>query len=172
MKCIGESCPLPPTMAQQESMRDMLEKPISQLQALSQSMFSAMSSGQLPDPPIAALAACDASLAEAMRLVRIHLLKQKQIEQLMDEVCELDSQLVEVVDGLSKGQRELQAIIDEGEDRITSAEKATGRMCISSRFYSDPLTPFFFRSSSIFLNHLIWFEAGRLYLCSSKCSYG
>lgn len=115
-------------MAQQESMREMLEKPISQLQALSQTLFTALNSGQLPDPPVAALAACDANLAEAMRLVRIHLLKQKQIEQLMDEVCDLDAQLVEIVETLSKGQRELQAIINEGEERIEASEKATAGM--------------------------------------------
>jgi len=111
-------------MAEPESMRTMLERPISQLQTLSQALFSALSSGHLPDPPIAALAACDANLAEATRLARIHLLKQKRIDQLMDEVFELDAQLVEIVETLATGQRELQAIIEEGEERIESARKA------------------------------------------------
>lgn len=111
-------------MAEPESMRSMLERPISQLQSLSQALFSALSSGHVPDPPIAALAACDASLAEATRLARIHLLKQKRIEQLMDEVYELDAQLVEIVETLATGQRELQAIIEEGEERIESAKNS------------------------------------------------
>lgn len=111
-------------MAEPESMRSMLEQPISQLQTLSQALFTALSSGHVPEPPIAALAACDASLAEAMRLTRIHLMKQKRIEQLMDEVYELDAQLIEVVETLATGQRDLQAIIEEGEERIASADKA------------------------------------------------
>lgn len=51
-------------------------------------------------------------------------MKQKRIEQLMDEVYELDAQLIEVVETLATGQRELQAIIEEGEERVASADKA------------------------------------------------
>jgi mediator of RNA polymerase II transcription subunit 4 len=111
-------------MSSSDSMRKILEAPISQLQTISNALFSALSSGHTSDPPIATLATCDANLAEAMRLTRIHLLKQKRIEQLMDEVYELDAQLVEIVESLSTGQRELQAIIEEGEERIATAEKA------------------------------------------------
>ncbi|PVF96452.1 hypothetical protein CPB86DRAFT_816328 [Serendipita vermifera] len=111
-------------MSSSDSMRKILETPISQLQTISNALFSALSTGHTSDPPIAALAACDASLAEAMKLTRTHLLKQKRIEQLMDEVYELDAQLVEIVESLSTGQRELQAIIEEGEERIATAERA------------------------------------------------
>lgn len=127
-------------MAEAESIRSMLERPINQLQALSQALFSALSSGHLPDPPIADLAACDASLAEATRLARIHLLKQKRIEQLMDEVHELDAQLVEIVETLASGQRELRAIIEEGDERIKLAEKA--QKCGSWTSYSRSLLIF------------------------------
>ncbi|CAG7848706.1 SubName: Full=Uncharacterized protein {ECO:0000313/EMBL:CCA69071.1} [Serendipita indica DSM 11827] len=111
-------------MSEPESMRNMLERPISQLEALAHGLFTSLASGNTPEPPIAELAACDANLAEALQLARIHLLKQKQIEQLMDEIHELDRQLVDIVETLATGQRDLQAIIEEGEERIASADKA------------------------------------------------
>ncbi|KAG8795444.1 hypothetical protein FRC17_008136 [Serendipita sp. 399] len=111
-------------MTERDSMREMLERPISQLQTLSISLFSALANGTTPDPPIADLAACDATLAEALRVARKHILKQKRIEQLMDEINELDAQLIEIVETLATGQRELQAIIEEGEERIAASDKS------------------------------------------------
>ncbi|KAG8806267.1 hypothetical protein FRC18_006217 [Serendipita sp. 400] len=111
-------------MADRESMRELLERPISQLQSLSVALFTALASGTTPDPPIADLAACDASLAEALRIARTHTLKQKRIEQLMDEINELDAQLIDIVETLATGQRELQAIIEEGEEKVDASDKA------------------------------------------------
>jgi mediator of RNA polymerase II transcription subunit 4 len=152
-------------------MRSMLERPISQLQTLSQALFSALSTGHLAEPPIAALAACDAELAEATRLTRIHLLKQKRIEQLMDEVYELDAQLIEVVETLATGQRELQAVIEEGEERISSADKArkgehsytTRRLCLTCLPRSRGFLP---------ATNRIRVKASRFHLRSSECSDG
>ena len=158
-------------MAEPESMRSILQRPISQLQSLSQALFSALSTGHVPDPPIAALVACDAELAEAMRLTRIHLLKQKRIEQLMDEVYELDTQLIEVVETLATGQRELQAMIEEGEARIASAEKARKG---EYRLWGPNdvcLTPSR-RSSFLPTTDLIRGKASRIYICTTKCSDG
>jgi mediator of RNA polymerase II transcription subunit 4 len=158
-------------MSEPESMRSILERPISQLQTLSQALFSALSTGHVTEPPIAALAACDAELAEAMRLTRIHLLKQKRIEQLMDEVYELDAQLIEVVETLARGQRELQAVIEEGEERISSADKAknsevsygTRRLCLTYLPRSCGFLP---------ATNCVRVKASRFLLRSSECSDG
>ncbi|KAG8856096.1 hypothetical protein FRB91_001270 [Serendipita sp. 411] len=122
-------------MADRESMRELLERPISQLQSLSVALFTALASGTTPDPPIADLAACDASLAEALRIARTHTLKQKRIEQLMDEINELDAQLIDIVETLATGQRELQAIIEEGEERVDASDKAKSCMQICHATY-------------------------------------
>lgn len=109
-----------------EPMRDTLLRPVNQLQSLARALFETLSSAQTPpDPPVAALAACDEQLAEALRKSRMHLLKQRRIETLLAEVHELDVQLLEIIENLGHGQKELAAIIEEGQERVKAADEAT-----------------------------------------------
>lgn len=158
-------------MSTQESMREQLERPIAQLESLSQMLFSALASNQVPpDPPIEELAACDIMLAEGMRSARIHLLKQQKIDSLMDEVYELEAQLVEIVEYLAKGQRELQAIMEEGRDRLTAAEIATRG--VHNFKPNHPIFLELYSWCAIQFSCFIRHETRRLYVCSSKCTHG
>jgi mediator of RNA polymerase II transcription subunit 4 len=127
-----------------EPMRDTLLRPVNQLQSLAQALFETLSSSQTPpDPPIAALAACDEQLAEALRKSRTHLLKQRRIEALLAEVHELDVQLLEVIEALGQGQKELAAIIEEGEERVRAGDEATKCSCSSTVESARGLTNFY-----------------------------
>jgi mediator of RNA polymerase II transcription subunit 4 len=118
-----------------EPMRDTLLRPVNQLQSLARALFETLSSSQTPpDPPVGALAACDEQLAEALRKSRIHLLKQRRIEALLAEVHDLDVQLLEIVETLGHGQKELAAVIEEGGERVRAADEAT--KCPCSQFQS------------------------------------
>lgn len=122
-------------------MRDTLLRPVNQLQSLARALFETLSSSQTPpDPPVAALAACDEQLAEALRKSRTHLLKQRRIEALLAEVHELDVQLLEIIETLGHGQKELAAVIEEGEERVRAADAATKCSCSSITTSVESLT--------------------------------
>ena len=152
-------------------MRDTLSRPVNQLQSLARALFETLSSSQNPpDPPVAALAACDEQLAEALRKSRIHLLKQRRIEALLAEVHELDLQLLEIIETLGHGQKELAAIIEEGEEHVKAAGAAT--QCSYS-----PIVKSVGGLTGCYSCYLIYFsdilcnKGCGLHLCSTCCCY-
>jgi len=93
----------------------------------SQSLFQFLSPAQSKPPPpptISSFLACDAALANAIHLVRVHQNKQRQIENLKQEVWELDGRWREICAELEGGKSESERIIDEGEIRCRAIEEA------------------------------------------------
>jgi mediator of RNA polymerase II transcription subunit 4 len=122
----------PPT-----SMNEILSQPLTDLQSLSQSLFQSLSPAQSkppPPPPISSFLACDAALANAIQLARIHQNKQRRIERLKNEVLELEERWREVCMELESGKRELEGIVEEGEVRCRAIEEA--KRC-SSKVHSS-----------------------------------
>ncbi len=154
-----------------EPMRDTLLRPVNQLQSLARALFETLSSSQTPpDPPVAALAACDEQLAEALRKSRIHLLKQRRIEALLAEVHELDVQLLEIIETLGHGQNELAAIIEEGEERVRAADAAT-KCSYSSITKSVGGLTGFYSGYLIYFFDILCNEGCGLHFCSTCCGY-
>jgi mediator of RNA polymerase II transcription subunit 4 len=108
-------------------MNAILSQPLADLHSLSQSLFQSLSPAQSkppPPPPISSFLACDAALANAIHLARVHQNKQRQIEKLKKEVLELDENWREICAELEGGKRELEGMIEEGEIRCKAIEEA------------------------------------------------
>lgn len=117
------------TMSSPNSMTSILLNPLNTLQSLAQTLFLSLSGSstqsKLPQPPpISAFLECDAALASALQLARVHQIKQMRIEELKSEVLGLEARLREVWGALEAGKRELVDIVEEGEDRIKAIENA------------------------------------------------
>lgn len=109
------------------SMTDLLLQPLDQLQNISQTLFRSLGPPQSKPPPppsIASFLAVDAELAAAVQLTRVHQVKQRHIEQIKDEVLELDRRWREIVRELEQGRRELEEMVQEGEERIKAIHEA------------------------------------------------
>ncbi|KAI0319982.1 vitamin-D-receptor interacting mediator subunit 4-domain-containing protein, partial [Amylostereum chailletii] len=101
--------------------------PLNNLHALSQALFLSLSPPQTkppPPPPISAFSDCDAALATALHLARTHQVKQRRIETLKDQVVELENAWRAIVADLEQGRLELEALIEEGDERIKAIEQA------------------------------------------------
>ncbi|KIM90579.1 hypothetical protein PILCRDRAFT_188568 [Piloderma croceum F 1598] len=108
-------------------MNAILSQPLADLHSLSQALFQSLSPAQSkppPPPPISSFLACDAALANAIHLARVHHNKQRQIEKLKEEVLELDERWREICAELEGGKRELESMIEEGEVRCRAIEEA------------------------------------------------
>ncbi|KAF8507947.1 vitamin-D-receptor interacting mediator subunit 4-domain-containing protein [Hysterangium stoloniferum] len=108
-------------------MSEMLLNPLNRMQTLSHSLFSSLSlppTRQTPPPPTSLFIDCDNALAKAVEQARIHQIKQRKIEALKAEVLQLDNQLMELWNDLEQGKQELEAIIDEGNERLEAIERA------------------------------------------------
>ncbi|KAK7031436.1 vitamin-D-receptor interacting mediator subunit 4-domain-containing protein [Favolaschia claudopus] len=109
------------------SMSLALLAPLNELQTLSQTLFLSLSPVQSkppPPPPLCAFLACDDALSSAVNLAHTHQIKQRKIEALKDEILELDRRWREICTELEAGKRELEEMIEEGEERIKSIEQA------------------------------------------------
>lgn len=125
----GSSRPAPFGQAHEppQSMTDALLAPLDRLQKLSQTLFLALSPPSTkppPPPPIEAFIEADADLASVLHQTRIHQRKQRQIESLTAEVLSLESRLREIASELERGKMELEEMIEEGNGRVKSIEKA------------------------------------------------
>lgn len=107
---------------------EMLLEPLATMQSLAQTLFMSLSppSTQPPPPPATSLFIdCDFTLAAAVREARVHQIKQKKIEELKAEVLELDAQLMDLWGELELGKQELEATIDEGNERLEAIESSS-----------------------------------------------
>ncbi|KAJ6624916.1 vitamin-D-receptor interacting mediator subunit 4-domain-containing protein, partial [Mycena sp. CBHHK59/15] len=101
--------------------------PLAELQTLSHTLFLSLSPVQSkppPPPPLSAFLACDQALSSAVNLAHTHQIKQRKIEALKDEILDLDRRWREICTELEAGKRELEEMIEEGEERIKSIELA------------------------------------------------
>ncbi|TDL23799.1 hypothetical protein BD410DRAFT_684242, partial [Rickenella mellea] len=108
-------------------MTEILLSPTNDLQKLSQALFLSLSPAQAKQPqppPIEEILQCDASIADALKLARAHQINHRRIEALKEEVLALEARLMDVWTELEQGRRELEAIIEEGDERITAIKKA------------------------------------------------
>lgn len=109
------------------SMNAILSQPLADLHSLSQALFQSLSPAQSkppPPPPISSFLACDAALANAIHLARVHQNKQRKIDKLKLDVLALDEKWREICAELEGGKRELERMIEEGEIRCKAIEEA------------------------------------------------
>ncbi|KIJ55264.1 hypothetical protein M422DRAFT_57786 [Sphaerobolus stellatus SS14] len=108
-------------------MSELLLEPLNKIQTISHSLFLSLSppvTRPPPPPPTSQFLECDKALAEAVQCARIHQMKQRRIEELKKEILQLDSELMNLWGDLEQGRRDLEAIIDEGNERLESIEQA------------------------------------------------
>ncbi|EIM86872.1 uncharacterized protein STEHIDRAFT_57424 [Stereum hirsutum FP-91666 SS1] len=108
-------------------MSALLHAPLTDLTALSQTLFLSLSPPQSkppPPPPISAFIECDYALAQAVQMARTHQAKQRRIEELKREVMGLDERWRDIVEELENGRRDLEDTIREGDERMKGIEKA------------------------------------------------
>lgn len=108
-------------------MSELLLQPLDRMEALSKTLFLSLSppTTRPPPPPLTLdFLACDCAMAAAVQQGRIHQLKQRRIEALKAEILDLDAKVMNLWDELEQGKRELEAIIDEGDERLEAIEAA------------------------------------------------
>jgi len=110
------------------SMGSVLLHPLTEIQQLSQSLFLSLSGTQAAKRPLApqisSFLDCDAAMAQALHLARRHQIKQREIQALKNEILELDSRWRDICAELETEKRELEAMINEGEERIKAIGEA------------------------------------------------
>ncbi|SJL03982.1 uncharacterized protein ARMOST_07339 [Armillaria ostoyae] len=133
------------------SMSSILLAPLTDLQILSQALFVSLSPVTKPPPPppppVSAFLSCDQALASAVNTAHSHQIRQRQIEALKNEILELDARWREICMELEREKRELEAMIEEGEERVQAIENAkTGVIYSVSRAAGagQPPPPLFF----------------------------
>ncbi|KAF5373297.1 hypothetical protein D9615_007486 [Tricholomella constricta] len=117
----------PPKNEPPSSMSSILLAPLNELQALSHTLFLSLSPVQTkppPAPPLSAFLDCDKALASAINLAHKHQIKQRQIDALEQEILDLEARWREIASALEIGKRELEDMIEEGEERIKAIEEA------------------------------------------------
>ena len=108
-------------------MNAILSEPLQTLQSLSQTLFQSLSPPQTkppPPPPISHFIDADLRLSKAIQLARVHQTKQRRIEQLKTELLELESRWREICRELESGKKELESMIEEGDERCKAIEEA------------------------------------------------
>jgi mediator of RNA polymerase II transcription subunit 4 len=112
---------------QERSMSADLIEPVQQLGALAQTLFASLGPAQtrppLP-PPTSAFLAVDDALRAAVARAREHQARQRQIVRLEDELLELDARWRAACAELEAGRRELAALVDEGDARLSAIREA------------------------------------------------
>lgn len=102
--------------------------PLSQLAALSQSLFLSLSQQpsqkQHPPPPLSAFAAVDAQLQSTLTTVAAHQRRQARIVALQKELGEIEARWRAVCETLEEGRKVLEEIVREGDERIECIRKA------------------------------------------------
>lgn len=109
------------------SMSSILMGPLNELQGLSQTLFLSLSPPQTkppPPPPLDAFLQCDKVLASAINVAQTHQIKQRKIEALETEILELEMRWRNICEELAKGRKELEELIEEGEERLKAIEQA------------------------------------------------
>ncbi|KAG6897198.1 hypothetical protein C0992_003495 [Termitomyces sp. T32_za158] len=110
-----------------QSMSNILLAPLNELQALAHTLFLSLSPTPTRPPPPPALAAfleCDKALSSAVNLAHKHQIKQRKIDALEQEILELEARWREIASALEGGKRELEEMIEEGEERMKAIELA------------------------------------------------
>lgn len=110
-----------------KSMSTILLAPLNDLQTLAHTLFLSLSplpSKPPPPPPLSAFLDCDRALAGAVNLAHVHQIKQRKIESLEQELYDLEERWREICRELDTGTKELEDIIEEGEERIKAIEAA------------------------------------------------
>lgn len=119
-------------------MTGILLEPLNTLQKLSHTLFLSLSPAQNkppPPPPIEAFIEADAALANALQKTRLHQVNQRKIVTLAAEVLELESRLRDIWMELEKGKRDLEEVIEEGNERVKAIGKAKEGTSINFRFF-------------------------------------
>ncbi|KAK0202786.1 vitamin-D-receptor interacting mediator subunit 4-domain-containing protein [Desarmillaria ectypa] len=126
-------------------MSSILLAPLTDLQTLSQALFISLSPVTKPPPPppppVSAFLSCDQALASAVNTAHSHQIRQRKIEALKNEILELDARWREICMELEREKRELEAMIEEGEERVHAIENAK-KGALFSFYYSIRSIPY------------------------------
>jgi mediator of RNA polymerase II transcription subunit 4 len=68
--------------------------------------------------------ACDEALSSAITLARIHQTKQRRVDALEKDILDLEARWREIAFELDGGRKELEEMIEEGEERVKAIEQA------------------------------------------------
>mgnify|MGYP001435493781 CR=1 FL=1 len=110
-----------------KSMTSILLAPLNDLQSLAHTLFLSLSPAPTkppPPPPLSAFLDCDRALASAINLAHVHQIKQRKIESLEQEIFDLEARWREICRELATGSKELEALIEEGDERIKAIDAA------------------------------------------------
>jgi mediator of RNA polymerase II transcription subunit 4 len=110
------------------AMDAQLLAPLTQLTALSQSLFLSLSQQssqkQVPPPPLSSFAAVDVELQTALTTAAAHQRRQSRIVALQQELLEVDARWRAVCVALEEGRKVLDEIVKEGDERVECIRKA------------------------------------------------
>ncbi|KAF8141753.1 vitamin-D-receptor interacting mediator subunit 4-domain-containing protein [Boletus edulis] len=111
-------------------MSDTLTAPLTSVTTLSNTLFQSLSSPHphakpsIAPPPIPAFFHVEASLARALAETASHQRRQKRIEELIAEIGMIEARWRSIVERIEQGKRELEAVVEEGEERVEGIRKA------------------------------------------------
>lgn len=116
----------PPTLP----IRDELLAPLTQIDTFSELLlqFLSIPSATLrnPLPPhLSDLLGYDLQLANVLREARWHQGKQKEIEELTQDIFDADAQLRDIIGALASGKEALEMIVADGEAVLAAAAQAS-----------------------------------------------
>ncbi|KAL1745856.1 hypothetical protein HDZ31DRAFT_81634 [Schizophyllum fasciatum] len=117
------------------SMSEQLLRPLEELQTLAHTLFASLAPVQMKPPPPpspSAFVDCNERLSRAVSVAYAHQVKQRQIEALAAEILALDAQWREVCTTLADDKRALEAILREGDERLSAIEQAREGVTFSS----------------------------------------
>lgn len=127
------------------SMSSTLLASLNTLQTLSHTLFLSLSPAQTKPPPppsVAAFLECNAHLADTVDLARKHQIKQREIDALEAEILDLDTRWREIIAELVQGKQELEAAIEEGDQRLKAIAEAKKGIIIVNHNVEEALTFF------------------------------
>ncbi|KAG9005361.1 hypothetical protein FRB94_001585 [Tulasnella sp. JGI-2019a] len=110
-------------------MRDILNTPLAEFEALTNQLFLSLASPSSvrppPQPPsVDAFVKCDKDLAAALAQAREHQIKQGRIERLKEKIVQLEWRLRDICLKITQDKSDIEAIIREGEERIKAIDRA------------------------------------------------
>jgi mediator of RNA polymerase II transcription subunit 4 len=124
---------------------EQLLVPLNNLDALALSLFHSLSPPTSrppppPPPPIDAFLQCDAAIAHALKVARIHQSRQQRIHDLQDELVALEKQLAVIFTDLENGRLALEDILAEAADRTQAINTARSGTFLSLSFAQLPVS--------------------------------
>ena len=121
-----------------QSMREVLTRPLNQIDSLSQALLRSLAPSQSSTvkpptaPPTIAFIEVDQALAAAVNMAQVHQEKQREIEALTREILDMERELRDRIQFLADGRNTLNELLRESEETISAIDLASKSTPISS----------------------------------------